>query len=134
MPTGTAFTFVLALILALVRVTRETRTDALRHPLPAFVVVVGFVVYSAANPDEDGVMPPQAAAGSTIYVRRPRADSDPPTPAVLRASDARGLSPGMPRRARSTSFDTRHHVSSPGDLITLELKRGAPPKGDDANV
>jgi len=98
------------------------------------VVVVGFVVYSAANPDEDGVMPPQAAAGSTIYVRRPRADSDPPTPAVLRASDARGLSPGMPRRARSTSFDTRHHVSSPGDLITLELKRGAPPKGDDANV
>ena len=98
------------------------------------VVVVGFVVYSAANPDEDGVMPPQAAAGSTIYVRRPRADSDPPTPAVLRASDARGLSPGMPRRARATSFDTRHHVSSPGDLITLELKRGAPPKGDDANV
>lgn len=81
------------------------------------VVVAGFVVYSAVAPDEDGVMPPQASAGSAIYVRRPRADSDPPTPSLLRSPAGGAASPAMPRRARATSFETAHHRSSPGDLM-----------------
>ena len=85
------------------------------------VVVVGFILYASVNPDGDGPMPIQAAAGSSIYVRRPRADSDPPTPALLRLASARP-SPAMPRRSRATSFETRHHVSSPGDLIRAEMK------------
>ena len=90
------------------------------------VVVVGFVVYSAYAPDEDGVMPPQASAGSAIYVRRPRADSDPPTPSLLH-SPAPGArvrsSPAMPRRARATSFETAHHRASPGDLMLSPRSR-----------
>ena len=106
------------------------------HPFPAqALVVLGFVVYSAYNPDEDGVMPPQAAAGSAMYVRRPRADSDPPTPAVLHSpAPGRANLAGVPRRARATSFDTRHHVSSPGDLITVELNRPQRPAAADGDV
>ena len=114
----------------------EIRGFKMSHPFPAqALVVLGFVVYSAYNPDEDGVMPPQAAAGSAMYVRRPRADSDPPTPAVLHSpAPGRANLVGVPRRARATSFDTRHHVSSPGDLITVELNRPQRPAAADGDV